>query len=252
MAKQHCVHGDDDCARCALNEVEALPIHLHLILDVSPSMISRWDQTLSGLNEYMASIRKDQVDNDQMYKVSITTFSATVEKMFDEANLDSIPTFTTKNLQPHGYGTALYDAIGPTVKAIETIEPVLVVIITDGEENSSQKWDETRVSALMEEKQKQGNYTYAYLGVAKEAWGNAAKMGSTVAGSTRNMSAHDYTKGLYAGSADSLAAMTVNYSSCMRSASVTPGAALNVSNFFSQPAAVPTEDDEVVNSNSTV
>lgn len=221
------------------------PIHLHMILDVSPSMQNRWDQTLSGLNEYFDSLRKDQAANDQPYKVTMTTFSSDVETPYTEVELDAIPTFSFKNLQPHGYGTALYDAIGPTLQAINTNDPVLVVIVTDGEENSSRKWDDGRLAKLMDERQALGNYTYAYLGVAKEAWGNAAKMGSTLMRSMNNVATEDYDKSLYAGSTRSLSAMTCSYSATMRSASHSPGAALNVAEFFDQPE-VEAEDAGVI------
>jgi len=216
------------------------PIHLHLILDVSPSMRKRWDQTLSGLNEYFDSLRQDQKTNDQPYVVTVTTFSADSHTPFEGVELDTIPTFTEKNLSPHGWGTALYDACGPTIEKINTDDPVLVMIVTDGEENSSRKWDETRLSKLMEERSKLGNYTYAYLGVAKEAWGNAAKMGAAVTRSASNMSAQDYGAGTY----HDLAGQTVMYSRSMRNNSVLKSAGQNVSmsvdNFFDQ-----TEPEEV-------
>lgn len=225
-------------------------IHLHLILDVSPSMHSRWSQTISGLNEYLDSLREDQKANAQPYKVTMTTFSAEIEAPYKEVELDSLPTFTETNLRPHGYGTALYDAVGPTVEKITTAEPVLVVIITDGEENSSRKWDSERLSKLMDVRQAAGNYTYAYLGVAKEAWGNAARMGSGLMKSANNVATEDYDKSLYAGGSRSLASMTCSYSATMRSNSVRPGAALNVPQFFDQPEAA--EGTDVLVTGATV
>lgn len=227
MAKT-CLHGEENCNRCAMNDVVALPIHLHLILDVSPSMRGRWTQTLSGLNEYLDSLRADQKDNNQDYKVSMTTFSADITHLHKDVELDTLPTFTRDNLSPEGNGTALYDAIGPEIEAISTTEPILVLIITDGEENSSIEWDKAKLATLMDARAKLGNYTYAYLGVAKEAWGNATKMGKTVAASSSNISAEKYGAGTYA----SLAGLTRSYSANMRVANAS-GHAMSVSNFFS-------------------
>lgn len=227
MPKQTCVHGEADCVRCAMNDVVISPIHLHVILDVSPSMISRWSQTVSGLNEYIDSIRKDQEDNSQPYKVTFTTFSSNVNKIYDEVDLDSIPKFNEKKFKPEGSGTALYDAVGTTVNAINTNEPVLVVIITDGEENTSQSWNETKVSDLMDKRQALGNYTYAYLGVAKEAWGNATTMGVAVTRSSNNLQDSQYGASTYS----LLGTLTQSYSSSMRSNSVS-GHAMSVSSFW--------------------
>lgn len=219
-------------------------IHLHLILDVSPSMHSRWTQTISGLNEYLDSLRADQKEENQPYKVTMTTFSAEVDKVYDEVELDVIPKFTEKNLQPHGWGTALYEAVGPTVQAIDTTDPVLVVIITDGEENSSKQWDESRVEKLLDERQKLGNYTYAYLGVAKEAWGNTAKVHSFAA-SNMNLTADQYAKGAtFSAQADGLGGLTRSYSATMRSNSMR-GMSMNVSNFYS-PSTTDAPDADAV------
>lgn len=223
------------------------PIHLHMILDVSPSMRTRWKQTISGLNEYFDSLRKDQSDNDQPYVVTMTTFSADIHTPYKAVDLDHIPTFTEKNLSPFGWGTALYDAVGPAIKAIDTQNPVLVVIITDGEENSSHTWDESRLAKLMDERQKLGNYTYAYLGIAKEAWGNTAKMGTAVVGSMRNMTAQDYARG---DTYRDVSHLTATYSAGMRSNSVArargSSVSMSVSNFFEQPPVVEVENADGV------
>lgn len=217
-------------------------INLHLILDVSPSMKKRWPQTISGLNEYFDSIRKDQADNDQPYKVTLTTFSQDVKVPYDRVELDSIPTFTEKNLSPHGWGTALYDAVGTTIESINTTEPVLVVILTDGEENQSQTWDSDRVAKLMDGRQKLGNYTYAYLGISKEAWGNATKMGNALKHSVSNIAAEKYTGATLSTCDGGLANRTISYSSVMRSARKN-GTLLNVSKFFEDtPCSVDATD----------
>lgn len=228
-------------------ELDPLPIHLYIILDVSPSMRTRWTQTISGLNEYLDGLRQDQKENDQPYKVSMIHFSADVEAVYNEVELDTLPTFTTKNLQPHGSGTALYDAIGPTVKAINTTEPTLIVIITDGEENSSTKWDESKVNTLLDERKKLGNYTYAYLGVAKEAWGNAVKV-QAFGASACNLTANEYNAGQTFNSAllgtmqGGLVGATRSYSANMRSARLTKSA-LNVVNFYNQPDSTTPNDE---------
>lgn len=197
-------------------QVTPEPIHLLMILDVSPSMHYRWGQTLSGLNEYFDGLRADQKANDQPYVVTLTTFSADINTPFEAVDLDVIPKFTEKNLSPHGYGTALYDACGPAIEKLTYQGPNLVVIVTDGEENSSRKWDESRLAKLIDERSKLGNYTFAYLGVAKEAWGNAAKMGTAVSRSSLNMQAADYGAATYKNLAD----LTATYSSNMRGATM--------------------------------
>lgn len=257
MATQYCIHGEENCNRCAMNEMEAPTIHLHLILDTSPSMDPRWPQTISGLNEYFDTLRKDQSTNGQPYKVTLTGFSKYVRIIYDNVELDSIPRFTEENLVPHGYGTALWDAVGSTVTKINTTDPVLVVVVTDGEENSSSEWNNQNVSTLMDEREKLGNYTYAYLGIAKEAWGNATSMGKGMHRNSQNRVASDYGASTYAAASTG----TVSYSASMRSlrSSGAPITAMNVSNFWVgtttatpnpevETITIPAEEDPTVTS----
>ena len=220
-------------------------INLHVILDVSPSMVERWPQTLSGLNEYIYSLRQDQKDNNQDYEVSMTTFSDHVEKIYDRVVLDKLPTFSSKNLKPYGSGTALYRAIHETVTPIDKTGPVLVVIITDGEDNCSTRIDQDVADKVLADRQKLGNYTYAYLGVAKEAWGNTVRLSrsSFLGATSRNMAASDYSAAVFDGSSKGLAGSTLRYSRAMRSSAMShaPQASMNVAKFFDDNTDTPEE-----------
>lgn len=225
-------------------------INLLMILDVSPSMEDRWPQTISGLNEYFASLRKDQKDNEQDYKVTIVTFSNRVETIYDGVVLDKIPTFTEKNLSPYGSGTALYKAIVETLTPVNETGPVLVVIVTDGEDNSSTRDHQDTALKLIDDRQKLGNYTYAYLGVAKEAWGTTARVSAFRGASSNNVSADANLMSLYAASdSKSLTGSTLRYSRAMRSASMTnhsagaPVVSMNVSKFFDDTEGDVTSDE---------
>lgn len=222
-------------------------INLSIILDVSPSMEERWSQTLSGINEYLGSLRKDQQENEQDYKVTMITFSNRVDKIYDNVVLDALPTFTEKNLRPTGSGTALYKAIHETITPISETGPVLIVIITDGEDNQSSSTDQHLADTVLTERQKLGNYTYAYLGVAKEAWGNAARLhtaGAMLRGSSVNMNSRDYSASIYDSSSKGLAGSTVRYSKMMRHNEAArrvgvSSVSMSVTNFFDENADAP-------------
>ena len=78
-----------------------------------------------------------------------------------------------KSYQPGG-NTALNDAIGITVRKVEADQPkvdkVVTVIMTDGEENSSREWTHAAVRGLIEEKEKEGSWTFVFLGAGLDAW----------------------------------------------------------------------------------
>jgi hypothetical protein len=59
--------------------------------------------------------------------------------------------------------TALYDAIGSTIEWFRYESHVLLVIITDGQENASTKYNKTQIMASLDEKKKYRDWTYVYL-----------------------------------------------------------------------------------------
>lgn len=209
-----CIHGEENCMRCALEGADFTPstIHVHVILDISTSMCNRWPQTISGLNEYIEALRTDP----NPCKVTITKFGVEneIEDLYTEANLDDIKKFDAKTFYPNGRGTALWGAVGLSLKKIDTTEPVLFVVITDGEDNSSHAYGSEAVNKLVEERQKLGNYTFAYLGVDKAAWGQEAKV-AAFAGSNQTMAAMDYGVQTYvtlAGATNALRSFTATNS----------------------------------------
>ncbi len=205
-------------------EVEAPTIHLYLLLDVSTSMCSRWNQTISGLNEYLAALRLDSAS----YKVSISTFGLEneVNDLYVDADLDRIQKFDAVSFYPNGRGTALWGAVGISLKKISTNQPVLFVVITDGEENSSLTFTSTTVDALIEERKKAGNYTFAYLGVDKAAWGQEAQVHAFRA-SNQLLTNGQYGIGTYR----QLGTLTTSYSATMMGNSRS-GLAMNVNSLF--------------------
>lgn len=246
MAKaQYCIHGEENCIRCAMNdEVQAPTIHLHIVLDYSTSMLDRWSQTISGLNEYIAARRQDPTP----YKITITTFGleSEVNDIYSDADLDDVHTFTDKNLYPNGGGTALWAAVGKSLKKISTNEPVLFIVITDGEENSSHTYTSKTVDELMEERKKLGNYTFAYLGVDKAAWGQETQV-RAFASSNQNLQASQYSGSTYRGLSD----LTATYSSSMMKNSLS-GLRCNVNNFFAESSLLKATQDDLVASATTI
>ena len=84
---------------------------------------------------------------------------------------DNLPAAQTKDLDWKAYspggGTPLYDAIGKGISKtnaqIEDGDHVLVTIITDGEENSSEEWTLKMIRTMIEKLKKQ-NWTFTLIG----------------------------------------------------------------------------------------
>jgi hypothetical protein len=153
--------------------------HVAFILDRSGSMNSCRDQAINGFNEYLGNLKRDSPE----VLFALTLFWTEVAGDLTERAVCNVPELTAATYRPDGM-TALYDAIGRTVRGIErTISPadsVVVVIFTDGRENASQEYSRESVFALIDQKQKAGNWTFVYLGANQDAWSNASGLGIPV------------------------------------------------------------------------
>ena len=119
-----------------------------IILDESGSMSSIYNQALSGINEVLSGIRRNQEDYpDQHHYVTIVTFEGSgvsgIKTRRDRVAIDRIEDFTKNDYRPGGC-TPLYDAMGVTLNALEgkihEDDRVMATIITDGYENASEEY----------------------------------------------------------------------------------------------------------------
>lgn len=149
--------------------------HISFVLDETGSMMSIKDKTIKDFNEYLQEVKRAK--SDAVF--TLTKFNANkVEVVYTKKPLKEVPALTASTYNPTD-STPLYDAIGRTVKALEVDEgkqEILVVILTDGEENASKEYDKKAIKALMKEKETKG-WTFVYLGVGEAAWAEGQKLG---------------------------------------------------------------------------
>ena len=139
-----------------------------LVVDESGSMSIIEHQALVGINETLTTIQKMQHTHKELeQRVTLITFDSTHKKLF----YDNVPAHKANPLKPRDYnpygGTPLYDAIGMGIAKINaqttTDDSVLVTIITDGEENSSEEYSLQMIKNLIEKLRKQ-NWTFTFIG----------------------------------------------------------------------------------------
>jgi len=143
---------------------------VNVILDKSGSMASKTNDVIEGFNAYIDGLgQEDQVN----YLFSLTLFDTQVAYRHVAIPLAEVKKLDSKSYQPGG-NTALNDAIGVTVRKVDADQPkvdkVVTVIMTDGEENSSREWTHDAVRGLIEQKEKEGSWTFVFLGAGLDAW----------------------------------------------------------------------------------
>lgn len=149
-----------------------------IILDKSGSMNSIRKEAIDGCNETIGSIRAAQKrhHDTQEHYISLAAFcECGIDMIYDKTPIDEAETLTWEKYSPCCM-TPLFDAIGNTVKRMETytksIEEfvetsVLVTIITDGYENASKEWNSLEVKKLIEACKEQG-WMFSFIGANED------------------------------------------------------------------------------------
>lgn len=147
---------------------ESKRVHNLIIVDESGSMSIIRKQAFTGMNETLQTVRQMQEKYpNQEQRVTLLTFETGHTTWHD----DNTPALKTKDLSWAAYvpggGTPLYDAIGKGISRVNAQvregDHVLVTIITDGEENSSEEWTLKMVRNMIEKLKKQ-NWTFTLIG----------------------------------------------------------------------------------------
>ena len=139
-----------------------------IIVDESGSMCVIERQALAGINETIETVKKmQQLHSDMEQRISLLTFDSGHKTFkYDNVKADNVNTLSARDYNPRG-GTPLYDAIGIAIAKLnaQTSEKdnVLVTIITDGEENSSEEYNLHMVKTLISKMKKQG-WTFTLIG----------------------------------------------------------------------------------------
>lgn len=157
-----------------------------LIVDSSASMSSLTKSTISGINEQIDTIKQLEKDYpNQVYKMSFIHFNNKITIEYTERSASELQHITENNYLCNGM-TALLDAIGVGVNALnDSISDkivsgeasAVVVIITDGEENSSREYDIERVKSIISELQNTNSWTFTFVGANIDSISTAKSFG---------------------------------------------------------------------------
>jgi len=152
---------------------------ISVILDRSGSMAGVREPTISGFNEFLHT-QQQQHDGGRAL-MSLTQFDDRYEVNFVGEQINNVPDLDTESYVPRGR-TALFDAIGRTIHEVDSWarahswqERVLVLIVTDGQENASKEYGFDAVRALIEQKEKAG-WNFAYMGANQDSYAVADSM----------------------------------------------------------------------------
>jgi hypothetical protein len=135
-------------------------------MDSSGSMNAMDNEPLEGLNDFY---KKQKESGDFMSTLCL--FNTEVKFIHKNINGKDIPILTNDDYIPNGM-TALNDAIGDTDKfqLEQNQKNVLVVILTDGEENASQRYKKRDIKDLLQKMEKENGWKIMYLGANQDSF----------------------------------------------------------------------------------
>ncbi|MDF2800397.1 MAG: hypothetical protein K0S61_300 [Anaerocolumna sp.] len=159
-------------------------IELVFILDKSGSMGGLETDTIGGYNSMLT---KQQAIEGQCH-ITTVLFDNNYELLHDRIDIKAVSPITEKEYSVGG-STALLDAIGRTIHKIGNAqkhtaedyraEKVMIVIITDGEENSSREYSAERVKQMIEHQKTHYSWEFIFLGANIDAVETARRFGIT-------------------------------------------------------------------------
>lgn len=158
--------------------------HITVILDRSGSMESICDDTIGGFNAFLnqqksesgsATLTLVQFDSQDSYEV--------IHKF---RSLQVVPELTRKTFIPRA-STPLLDAMGRGINDLESSlaelkeddkpSGVVLVIITDGQENASCEFRKDQIEKMIKEKQNNSGWQFVFLSADLDAIGDALESG---------------------------------------------------------------------------
>ncbi len=149
-------------------------------LDESGSMNSTRDTVISGVNEFLGDRAKDS--EIRPVKIWINKFNSKSTTLVNGEDAKSVQNLTKETYSPNGW-TALLDSVGESVSLIDTaikgekVKPdVVVLIVTDGQENSSKEYTKETVKTLIESRTKEG-WNFEYFGSSLDTFNDAKSLG---------------------------------------------------------------------------
>ena len=160
-------------------------IHSYILLDRTGSMSDIWDEALGSVNDYAASV--GEADEGEIEGADIeTTVTLAVFDYQESLQFDVLrkgvtsenwTDVTNDEANPRGM-TPLFDAIGRMVSLAEADKPekAVIVIMTDGHENSSKEITRDGAKAALD-RAKANGWEVVFLGAEFASFGDADAVG---------------------------------------------------------------------------
>lgn len=133
-------------------------VRIILALDESGSMEQNKLEVISGVNKFI----EEQINTGGECLFSLIKFSSTVNPLWSNIPIQKMSLLTPNLYKPDNM-TALYDTIGHIFKKNEDTKNIILVIMTDGIDNSSKVYTKKSIHDLINKYKTEHNWKIIYL-----------------------------------------------------------------------------------------
>jgi hypothetical protein len=157
-----------------------------LVLDISNSMRERFTEVIVSINKFIQVQQDEQKNNTVTF--TLLLFGQNIKYHLKNINLKDVRPLDHKSFVLET-STSLYDAIGKCAEDFADKNNVILCIVTDGQDNSSKRYNKHTIKSIIDTKQKYNNWSAIYLsahiqgfndGVQLSAQNNIQSTGKTM------------------------------------------------------------------------
>jgi hypothetical protein len=165
-------------------QVISKPVEIFVVADRSGSMAPLQQEAIGGFNRFL----KEQQELPGKANLTLVLFDDKYEVPYNSVPLQDVEPLTTETFVPRGM-TATYDAVGKAITELEIKNPerAIIMIITDGGENSSKEYTQPAVAAKVKAAEDRG-WEVIFLAQNLDAKAAGSLLG-VIRGMTMNLSA---------------------------------------------------------------
>ena len=152
--------------------VAAIPMNVHVVIDRSGSMQSIRDDAIGGFNSFL----KNTKGAGQKWWVWLFDTQG-IDLIQDGVASSRVEKLSAANYVPRA-GTPLYDAVGAAIakaKEVRKTKLNILMVLTDGQENSSREWSAKAVKKELTRLADEENWQVIFVAVGAEAWDETAR-----------------------------------------------------------------------------
>ena len=163
--------------------MESKYLKIVFVIDESGSMQGSNSDVIGGFNSF---VERQKTENTGKITVSLYKFNNLVTRVITNKSAAKVRNLTNEDYTPSGF-TALYDAIGQAIHETDKLlsglnekerpDKVMVVIITDGEENASKEFSATAIKSVISTHEELLHWSFIFLGSGLDNFNDAEAMG---------------------------------------------------------------------------